>query len=217
MTNRLLDHRTVSLSEQVFDRLETDILSGVFARGEIINELKLSEQLGVSRTPVREALHRLLQEHLVEDTQKGLTVLGITKEDVRDIYLLREKIEGLVAARVAEIATPDEIRQLRETTDLQEFYHQKSDADHIREMDTNFHEMIYRFSGSTVFFDTLSPLHRKAQKYRMVSVSSKAHSGESLQEHLAILEAIAAHDPEKAAREITRHAHNAYLRITEDI
>ena len=64
----MLDHRTVSLADQIFEQLENDILSGKFERGEILTETKLSESMGVSRTPVREALRRLEQEHLIEDT-----------------------------------------------------------------------------------------------------------------------------------------------------
>ena len=75
------DYKTVSLSDQVFEHLEDDILSGKYERGEIITELQLCAELGVSRTPVREALRRLFQEHLVEDTPKGTMVLGITPKD----------------------------------------------------------------------------------------------------------------------------------------
>ena len=61
----VLTHKTISLADQVFDRLESDILSGVYKRGEILTELKLCEALGVSRTPVREAMKRLEQEHII--------------------------------------------------------------------------------------------------------------------------------------------------------
>ena len=66
-----MEYRTVSLADQVFERLENDILSGKYQRGEIITELQLCSELGVSRTPVREALRRLFQEHLIEDSPKG--------------------------------------------------------------------------------------------------------------------------------------------------
>ncbi len=80
------NHKSISLAEQIFERLENDILSGKYPRGELITELRLSEELGVSRTPIREALHRLSQEHLIEDKPKGSVVLGITRQDVRDIF-----------------------------------------------------------------------------------------------------------------------------------
>ena len=75
------DFRTVTLADQVFERLESDIIQGVYPRGEVLTELRLVEQLNVSRTPIREALRRLEQEHLIADTGKGTVVLGITAED----------------------------------------------------------------------------------------------------------------------------------------
>ena len=87
--------RTASLADQVFEKLEDDIVYGVYKRGEILTELKLAEALGVSRTPIREALRRLEQERMIEDSGKGSIVLGITKEDLLDIMDIRIRIEGL--------------------------------------------------------------------------------------------------------------------------
>ncbi len=67
----MLEHKTHTLADQVFERLETDILSGKYARGDVLVEMELCQELGVSRTPVREALRRLQQEHLVEEYGKG--------------------------------------------------------------------------------------------------------------------------------------------------
>lgn len=74
----MIEHKTVSLADQVFEHLETDILSGKYQRGEVLTESKLSLELGVSRTPIREALRRLEQEHIIEESGKGAVVLGIT-------------------------------------------------------------------------------------------------------------------------------------------
>ncbi|MDR9824827.1 GntR family transcriptional regulator, partial [Vibrio sp. FNV 38] len=79
------EFRTTSLADQVFEKLENDIILGVYPRGEVLTELKLVEQLGVSRTPIREALRRLEQERLISDTGKGSVVMGITEEDLLDI------------------------------------------------------------------------------------------------------------------------------------
>ena len=88
----LKQFKSTSLADQVFDRLENDIIQGVYPKGEILTELKLVEQLGVSRTPIREALRRLEQEHLIEDAGKGSRVIGISEAGVRDIMDIREKI-----------------------------------------------------------------------------------------------------------------------------
>ena len=86
--------KTVSLADQVFEKLESDIISGVYPRGEILTELKLVEQLGVSRTPIREALRRLEQERLIQEVGKGSLVLGITLDDLVDIMNIRYRSCG---------------------------------------------------------------------------------------------------------------------------
>ena len=86
--------KSISLADQVFEKLESDIISGVYPRGEVLTELKLVEQLNVSRTPIREALRRLEQERLIRDSGKGSVVLGITLEDLEDIMDIRLRCEG---------------------------------------------------------------------------------------------------------------------------
>ena len=205
----MMDHRSISLAEQVFDRLENEILSGFYQRGELLTEMKLVTDLGVSRTPIREALHRLEQERLIEITQKGFLVLGVTLQDLADIFEIREKIEGMASRLAAEKITDEQLAELRETLELQEFYVARHDADHIKSYDSQFHKLIYRFSGSSVYYDTLIPLHKKVQKYRKASVENESRAVQSAKEHRVIFEAIAAHDGEKAEQFTVAHIVNA--------
>ncbi len=209
----MIEHKNYSLADQVFEKLETDILSGKYPRGELLTEMRLCQELGVSRTPVREALRRLQQEHILEETGKGMKVLGITQEDLRDIMEIRLCIESIAAARAAERITDEELAELKETLDLQEFYTSRQDSDHIKGMDSKFHELIYRFSGSTVLYDTLTPLHKKVQRYRQLSVENDIRAIASVEEHRAVYDAIASHDPKKAAEEILKHTKNAKKNI----
>lgn len=204
-----MEHRTISLAEQVFDRLENEILSGIYPRGEVLTEMKLVADLGVSRTPIREALHRLEQEHIIETTQKGFLVLGVTQQDLMDIFEIRERIEGIASRMAAEIITDAQLAELREALELQEFYVPRHDADHIKIYDSRFHQLIYRFSGSSVFFDTLMPLHKKVQKYRKASVENESRAVQSATEHRAIFEAIAAHNADLAEKYTVEHIVNA--------
>lgn len=209
----MIDHKTVSLADQVFEHLETDILSGKYRRGEVLTETKLSAELGVSRTPIREALRRLEQEHIIEESGKGSVVIGINENDVDDIFLIREQLEGIVAAAAAKKITPDRLNALREAVELQEFYLEKQDAEQIKHMDNRFHEMLYKASGSTTFYDILVPLHKKVQKYRKSSVERRSRAVVSVAEHQAIYAAIAAGDCESAEKLTREHVHNAYLHI----
>lgn len=131
-------------------------------------------------------------------TTKGAFVLGITKQDIDDIYEIRSRIEGLAAKLAAERATDEEIAELKNTVELQEFYTLKQDADNIKNMDSTFHRLMYHMSGSTPLYDTLEPLHKRIIKYRKASISSQTRAHESMEEHKAIYEAIAAHDGELA-------------------
>ena len=81
-----MEHKTLSIADQIFEKLESDILNGNYQRGEVLTESGLSESLGVSRTPVREAIFRLEQEHLIEVIPKGIKVIGISFEDIKIIF-----------------------------------------------------------------------------------------------------------------------------------
>ena len=201
--------KSISLADQVFEKLESDIISGVYPRGEVLTELKLVEQLNVSRTPIREALRRLEQERLIRDSGKGSVVLGITLEDLEDIMDIRLCCEGLAAFHAAKNRSQEDAKHLRQLSELQDFYFEKGDYDRLREIDDEFHETIYEISGRTVLMDTLRPLHRKTQRYRRSSYSIPDRRKKSINEHKAICDAICAQDAELAERLVSQHIANA--------
>ena len=209
----MIEHKTISLADQVFEHLETYILSGKYQKGESLTESKLSAELGVSRTPIREALRRLEQEHLIEEAPKGVVVVGISEKDLEDIFTVRLKLEGPVAAMAALNYTDEQLAVIREALEFQEFYLNKNDPDRIKSMDSRFHETIYKMSGSTVLYDVLEPLHKKILKYRKASVSNTSRAEASVAEHRAIYEALAARDSQKVERLVTEHLMNAYHHI----
>ena len=208
-----MEYKTVSLADQVFERLEADILSGRYKRGEVITEMQLCTELSVSRTPVREALRRLYQEHLIEDNGKTTVVLGISPKDFRDMCEIRIRIEGLAVRGFIEQATPETLQELREAIDFQQFYLSRSDADHLKSLDGRFHDIIYDHCGSQVLRDTLEPLHNKVQKYREASLSQQDRAALSVAEHEAIYEAIVNKDADMADYLMTKHVKNALENI----
>ena len=210
-----VEYKTVSLADQVFERLEAEILSGKYQRGEVVTELQLCAELGVSRTPVREALRRLSQEHLIEESPRGTVVLGVVRKDFEDMCAIRLRIEGLAVRGFIDNLTEDSLRQLREAVEFQEFYLNKSDPDHIKAMDSRFHELIYQNCGSAILCDTLSPLHKKVQKFRRLSIEQSGRAETSVKEHRAIYEAIAAKDADLAERLMNEHIGNAMQTIIE--
>ena len=209
----MIEHKSISLADQVFEHLETDILSGKYQKGENLTESKLSLELGVSRTPIREALRRLEQEHLIEESPKGMVVVGISDKDLTDIFEIRAALEGKAAYLAAQNYTEEQINIVREALELQEFYLAKQDPDRIKSMDSRFHETIYKMSGSIIFYDVLMPLHKKLLKYRKASVSDKSRAEASIAEHRAIYEALLARNAQLASQLISEHLDNAYKHI----
>lgn len=211
----MAEFKTVSLADQVFEKLENDIIAGVYPRGEIITELKLVEQLGVSRTPIREALRRLEQERLIKDSGKGSVVLGITVEDLIDIMNIREHVEGLAAFYAAQNMTDEGKEELNHISQLQDFYYEKRDRDNLQKMDDRFHDMIYELCKRTVLHDTLLPLHRKTMRYRRAAISNEQRLSASVQEHKQIIDAMLRGDAETAQTLMSWHIKNAKEHMIE--
>ena len=199
------EFKTVSLADQVYDRLENDIIQGVYPKGEILTELKLAEQLGVSRTPIREALRRLEQERLITDAGKGSRVIGISEDDVLDIMNIREHAEGLATYYATINMTKEGLAELKHIIDLMDFYYDKWDVEHLRRADDDFHDAICRLSKRTVIKDTLVPLHRKTRRYRKIAMEDKNRATCTLKEHHEIYDAIAAGNAELARKLATEH------------
>ena len=212
--NKMRDHRTISIADQIFEQLQNEILSGKYKKGEVLSEAKLSEELGVSRTPVREAVRRLEQEHILDETGHGIVVVGISAEDMLDMYDIRIQLEGQAAARAAKNVTDEQLDKMQEVIELQKFYTDKQGdpsvkSENIRDMDSTFHELLYQASGSVIYHDTLSNIHKKILKFRKASVSDKSRAELSYEEHLAILEALRLHEPELARSRTVQHIINA--------
>ena len=213
-----MEHRSISIADQIFDQLERDILAGKYARGDVLSELGLSKQLGVSRTPIREAIRRLEQEDFLEESGRGAVVVGITKEDMEDMYEIRMQTEGLAARRAAERISDEELQAMRDVLDLQRFYCEKNgenSSDQIKNQDSEFHRLFYRSTGSKSYFNTLYALHKRMTKFRKASVSKQSRALQSHQEHEAIYDALAAHNPDAAEQAALQHVRNARERMKE--
>ncbi len=205
----------ITLADRVFDRLERDIISGAYKKGEILTELRLVEELGVSRTPIREALRRLGQERLIRETPKGSVVLGITRRDLEDILMMRVRIEGLVAYYAAQNRTDEQLDEMRHTLELQEYYVSKGDTAHVVEMDVRFHNLIFIMSDHQMLTDALQPMLRKIMKFRRESMDVLSRAERSVREHRGLYEAIAAGERDRAESLMTHHVGNARQSILD--
>lgn len=206
----IINKNSVSLEEAVYLKLEEEILSGKLRRGEQLREIALAERLQASRTPVRGALHRLAEDGLVElCANKGATVIGITAEDIADIYEVRKRLEGLAARLAAERMSEEEKESLKETVELSEFYLARRDDKQSGELDSEFHNIIFQASGSRHLCKILCDLHKNIKAYRRLSFSKSDRAKKSIAEHKEILEAILSGDPDEAERLTSVHIDNA--------
>ena len=196
------EYHDPSLRGRVFQKIREDILTGVYKEHDELREVSIGEELGVSRTPVREALRQLELEGLVTIVpNKGAYVTGITPQDVHDIYKIRSLLEGLCARWATEHITGRQIEELEEIILLSEFHLRKKSAEQaeqVSELDGKFHKVLYEASNSRILEHVLSDFHKYVQMARMMSVGAKDRAERSIEEHRDILKAIKDKDPDKA-------------------
>ncbi len=195
-----------SLRGRVFNRLREDILSGRYQSDDELREITIGAELGVSRTPVREALRQLELEGLVKIVpNKGAVVTGISEKDIQDIYHIRSYLEGLCARWACEHITAEQLEQLEETIYLSEFHARKKHIEQIVELDNKFHDIIYEACESKMLRHVLSDYHHYVERVRRVSLADESRASESNEEHMKILEAIRAKDGALAERLAHEH------------
>ena len=206
----IVNEKTKSREEEVYLRLEEEILGGQLKRGEALTEMSVSARLGVSRTPVRAALHRLAEEGLVEiSPNRGAVVVGVTVDDLIDTYKIRVRLEGLASAMAASRMTDEEKAKLAESVELAEYYVAKGNAEKLKELDAEFHNIIYRASGNRMLSRILSELHRNIKAYRKLSMSVPGRVERTAEEHREILNAILNGDADSADTLTRMHVERA--------
>lgn len=199
-----------SLTSLIFDKIREDILNDRYSSGEKIVEAKLAEELGVSRTPVREALKQLELDGLVENIpNRGVIVKGISIQDIHDIYTIRMAIEGIAAQWATERMDDEELAELKEVYELMEFYTFKNDVGKIFELNTRFHEIIYMATKSRYLEHVLKDFQLFIQSTRNKSLRSEGRIDTALTEHKEILDAFLDRDVDRAINKVTVHIRNS--------
>ena len=203
-----------SLRGRVFHKIREDILSGKYRENEELREVAIGEELGVSRTPVREALRQLELEGLVRIIpNKGAYVTGIQPGDVRDIYMIRSRLEGLCARWATEHITPEQLGEMEENVYLSEFHASRGHMDQIAELDNRFHHILYDACQSKMLEHLLIDYHQYVLRVRQRTLKAVERAMASNREHRAIMEAIRAHDADLAEKLADEHMKNAYNNI----
>jgi DNA-binding GntR family transcriptional regulator len=205
-----------SLDELAYRLLREAILSpGGLAAGDHVDEKEFSERLGISRTPIREAVRRLEVEGLVKRApRRGVFVADLSPEAIDELYNLREVLEGLAARLAADRASDAEIQKLRETYDRYAGAVRAHDVHKIFERDVDFHDLIARASRSERLQSTIKMFRNQLGLLRTRSVTIAGRSEKALEEMGRVLDAIvrrAADDAEEAMRRHIREAQRDML------
>lgn len=200
-----------SLRGRVFNKLREDILSGKYEDYEELREVAISEEMGVSRTPVREAFRQLELEGLIQIIpNKGAYVTGITEKDVKDIYMIRSLLEGLCARWATKHITQEQLEELEENVYLASFHAQKGHHEQLTQLDNRFHDILYEACNSKMLEHQLKEYHQYVVRVRKQTLSNVIRGKKSNEEHEGIMEAIKAGDAGLAEQLANRHMINAY-------
>lgn len=207
-----------SLRGKIYATLRENILSGKYNAGESLIEKKLGDELNVSRTPIREALRQLELEGLVESIpNKGVTVKGISQKDMEDIYKIRMALEGLAARWAVAQINDEEVKKLNEAYELMEFFTGKGDIDHISQLNTEFHDIIYAATKSVVLQHILKDFQFYVKWARHESLSSFGRKETALKEHFNILKAFKERNSEDAEKYLIIHVENSSRHIKHQL
>ena len=191
-------------SDFVYLDLRGKIVSKELKPSQRLLEVKIATEMGVSRTPVREALRQLELEGLVSIIpNKGAFVEGVSTDDIRDIYEIRALLEGLCARWAATRISDELMAAMEENIYLTEFHEKKGNAKKLLELDNRFHELLYEAGGSKELMRVLKDYHEYVGRVRKVTLGETKRAKNSTHEHKQICEAIKNHDAllaEKCAR-----------------
>lgn len=210
---------SLPLSEQAYRSILEAIQSGTLRPGTRMREVELAKSLGISRTPVREALGRLMSEGLaVNDPVRGMIIAELDYANVNELYAMREVLEGTAARFAAQHASEAEITILLELIERERQLDGASAADMVNH-NRVFHDTLYRAAHNRYLVKTLSTLRETMALLGRTTLANQGRSAQAVEEHLAIVTAIRDRAPEAAeaaARHHIRAAHHSRLKLMFD-
>lgn len=206
------------LRDLVFITLREAILQGKLEPGERLMEIALANQLGVSRTPIREAIRKLEIEGLVINTpRRGAVVAEITLKDLRDVLEVRRNLENLAVKLACEKANEQDIRELKELHRSFISTLKNEDLTEVAQADVKFHDKIYEITDNKRLIQILSNLREQMYRYRFEYIKDEIHRRVLVDEHAMIIEGIENKDVDKAKKYMEIHIINQEKTIVAKI
>lgn len=206
------------LREVIFDTLREAIITGELKPGERLMEVKLAEKMGVSRTPVREAIRMLELEGLVDMLpRKGAHVAELSVKDIMDVLEVRAAMDSLATRLAAERISDEEIKELKQIQLQFVSYTEKENLQGTIKKDVEFHELIYRSSRNDRLLQISNNLREQIQRFRVIYLKDYSSPGNLIKEHEDICNAISARNSEMAQKYAQVHINNQEKVITKAI
>ncbi|HIY00205.1 GntR family transcriptional regulator [Faecalicatena contorta] len=206
------------LRDVVFNTLRQAILRGELKPGERLMEIQLANKLGVSRTPIREAIRKLELEGLVlMIPRKGAEVAEITEKSLRDVLEVRRALEELAVELVCEKITDEQIQDLKDAAE--EFKESLKDGDitRIAEADVKFHDVIYMATDNQKLIQLLNNLREQMYRYRVEYLKRSDFHQQLIDEHEEIIETIESGQKDRAVQVVCQHVDNQVEAVMDTI
>jgi DNA-binding GntR family transcriptional regulator len=206
------------LREVIFNTLREAIIVGELKPGERLMEVQLAEKMGVSRTPVREAIRKLELEGLVKMIpRRGVHVADLSIKDIMDVLELRATLDGFATGLSADRITDDELKELKQVNAQFERYILKENLQGSIKKDVEFHDIIYRASRNEKLLQIINNLREQVQRFRVIYLKDYSSGMEVFREHQKIIDAIEKKDNDQAKNTAINHIINQQETIIKAI
>jgi len=205
------------LRGRVYRILKNKIIEGELEEGAKITEAEIANQMGVSKTPIREALRRLVIEGFITlHPNKRMTITKISPKDIKEVFQLRKVLNGLAARLVAEKITEDNIVKFNKIIQKMKSFARQNEIIKYSKCADGFHFLMMQLSGNERLEKLNNNLRDQAYRYRIKSLKEKGRIKESLKEHQKILDAFITRNPEESCRLCQEHIDNALNNILQN-
>jgi len=208
------------LREKIADKIRADIIKGVYKNGERLVEPKLAKNLGISRTPIREALRQLESEGFIEIVpRRGAIVKELTIKDIDDLYAIKANLEGLAARQAVLNLTEEQIENLIYINKRFRDFAEKNPnvTDEYLKDNIDFHNIFIAASGNEKLVDILDGLAKNFQRLKSMLVSDAGRAATAVVEHKKIIDAFVSKNPDMAEKSVRDHIISGWEYLKERI
>jgi DNA-binding GntR family transcriptional regulator len=208
------------LREKIADKIRADIIKGVYKNGERLVEPKLAKTLGISRTPIREALRQLEAEGFIEIVpRRGAIVKELTIKDIDDLYAIKANLEGLAARQAVINLTEEQIESLININKQFKNIVEKNPSvtDEYLKDNIDFHNIFIAASDNDKLVDILDGLSKNFQRLKTMLVSDAGRAATAVKEHKKIIDAFVSKDPDLAETSVRDHIISGWEYLKERI